>query len=162
MSQEDLTSEQIAFEATLSAMRPAVAAVDRDRLMYLAGRASAEADERSIASTKGWERLRTWLWPCATAASLLLAVGLGAIALGPSQVVERIVYVERERPVPVLPIPSSDRDELRPTADYLRLRELVLREGVDAIPASSRRPDNGQAPVPQGPTAADWKDLLGS
>ena len=55
------------LERRLAAWRPAAGALDRDRMLYEAGRAAARADGRVQS------------WRLATAALVLLAVGLGGL-----------------------------------------------------------------------------------
>jgi hypothetical protein len=61
------------LEQDLATLRPAAGAIDRDRLMFLAGRAVAE---RPCA---GGMPLAKWLWPGATAVSTLAATVLGLL-----------------------------------------------------------------------------------
>jgi hypothetical protein len=131
-------------EAALSSLRPAPTGVDRDRLMYLAGRAAA-------AGSLGARRPRaSWLWPSATAASLLLAVTFATMWLGRGE--PMVVY--RDRPVaaphasqrPSAPIEeeveaATPRKQWR--TDYLQLRRLVTTQGVDAIPEMRSAPASG-------------------
>ena len=149
MSQKPMKNDLAAVEATLGALRPAPSGVDRDRLMYLAGEAAAG---RSL----GRRRQRAdWLWPCATAASLLLAVGFATMWFAAEPEV-RIVYMERgdETPKPA-PQPTAaaeqDTDITSPRktwgTDYLQLRRLVMTEGVDALPPSDSAPGTNVEPL---------------
>jgi hypothetical protein len=85
MSEKRLNEELSAVEAALASLKPAASGVDRDRVMFLAGRTSAEGDSPIFAAQKSGQspsyfsaspkRLKTqWLWPCTTAVSLLLAI----------------------------------------------------------------------------------------
>lgn len=134
MSSEPLDPRVAAVEAALARLAPAPANLDRDRLLYLAGRASAGG--------------RQWAWPTVTAAAMLLAAGLGiALALRPAPpVVERIVTIVVKEPAPPVPEAPSEPPAPRPVvvraeardpdwSDYLRLRQQVSRWGVDALPA---------------------------
>jgi len=125
-----------ATEAVFSSLRPAPSGVDRDRLMYLAGRAATGAGSADVQRPRG-----RWLWPCSTAASLLVAVTFAGMWLSHGEPEVRIVF--RDPPVAV-PEPSeqpaeatdvvdaSPRESWR--TDYLRLRRLVMTEGVEAMP----------------------------
>jgi hypothetical protein len=117
------------LEQRLRGLTPRPPAIDRDELMFAAGRAAAG---RSLS-----------VWRGVAAASLCLALGLGAFAgLRPgSQVVERIVYVPAPveqptaRPTPdetptAAPAPAMGR--LADAAWSLQRR--VLAEGIDALP----------------------------
>jgi len=138
------------FEAELAALRPAPAGVDRDGLMWRAGRASSSG---------------AGAWRAATAACALVAVVLGvALARRPpaTPAPQRAVAVraaapagEAAAPVPrVASVAALGAAPLGlPVSDdsYVRLRELVLAEGVAALEA---RPA-GPAPAP-----GNLEDLL--
>lgn len=91
MFEDRLNDELAAVEAALASLTPTRSGVQRDRLMFLAGRAS-QADGALLRRRR---RFTVWLWPCATAASLLVAAVLGVVwaAGGRPEVVERVVYV---------------------------------------------------------------------
>ena len=131
-----------AVEAVLSSLSPAPSGLDRDGLMYLAGRASA-----GKSSPSARRRRADWLWPCTTAAMVLVAVTFATmwLARGGPEVVTHVVYVESDRPakaqgqseqqavaIEVEVEVTAKRKELR--TDYLQLRRPVLIHGVDAIP----------------------------
>lgn len=119
MSSEAPDPQLTALEAALTQLRPSPGALARDQLLFRAGQASV--------------RQHRWLWPCATAASLLLASGLGLAWLARSepQQVQHLVIVRETAPAALMA-----REEARPpvSAEYLRLREQVLRRGLDALP----------------------------
>ena len=107
-------SDLKALEAALGRLAPREPRLDRDRLLYLAGQASTRAAP-----------MRNWLWPLATAASLALSATLG---------------------LQLLNVPTSSSNNGTPPAmlaerassgDYLRLRALVLAEGVEALPTTT-------------------------
>jgi hypothetical protein len=98
-----------ATEQALAAIAPRPAQVERDRLMFLAGAASAAARGQGTGDRGQEERVApvgrgTWLWPAASAAlgatSLALTIALVVRANPPPQV----VYVER--PAPAVPAAS--------------------------------------------------------
>jgi hypothetical protein len=68
-----LSEDDRQIERLLASLAPCESRVDRDRVMYLAGQASAVVSDRS-----GRGRLARWLWPAATAcsASAGLVIGL--------------------------------------------------------------------------------------
>ena len=142
MSEKPVKRELSAVEAALGSLRPTPTGVDRDRLMYLAGQAAASR------SRGGRRPLADRLWACATAASLLMAVGFASLWLTAEPEV-RIVYVEQgdETPKPV-PQPTAAADQeverARPQktwrTDYFRLRHLVITEGIDGLPPSHSGP----------------------
>jgi hypothetical protein len=122
------------LESALGNLKPAPAALDRDRLMFRAGQAAAG---------------RSWAWPASTvvlfATSLVLA---GILALRPTGTeTVRVVYVPAERPAPAPPAPRAPTPPTTPapataeavawppaSAPYLALREQVVRFGVDSLP----------------------------
>lgn len=141
---KDLT----ATEAALAALTPVPAALDRDRLMFQAGRAA-----RGTAS---------WAWPAATGVLTALAAALALVmVLRPPVVTETVViHVPVEvppapappKPAPETPVESSPATS-RPaevatsspiSPGYLRLQEQILRWGLDALPAG--RPTAPAAP----------------
>ena len=128
-------TELAAFQAALARLAPAPDRVNIARLLFRAGQLSAPR--------------RGWTWPCAAAASMMLAVALGTVLVFRPlpQPAERIVTVY----VPAVPVPtpqpetstpSTDETPALPTAsasgggdgDYLRLRRDVLSHGLDALP----------------------------
>jgi hypothetical protein len=161
MSPERLNQDLAAVEAALTSLSPAPSTLDRDRVMYLAGQASGRRQRASRAS---------WLWPCTTAATVLVACTLGVLLAGRSQpqMVERIVYVESGRPgdTEVRPheasVAEGGRESLIPSReqlplDYLKLRQLVLAHGIDALP----EPKPAMAPDRKGPPSpSDYRHLL--
>ncbi len=133
---EKLNEEPSALEAALSSLKPGASVVDRDRVMFLAGRASA-----GTCSPPGRRGPVAWLWPTATAASLLAAVTFGSMLLtrDRSQAVEKVAHtepaVQDEDQLIVEGRPAGDGIVMKKLqTDYLKLRRLVLAEGVDALP----------------------------
>jgi hypothetical protein len=119
-------------EASLGKLSPSPAALDRDRLMFQAGRASVRVP---------------WLWPAAAATATLTAAALALVLVfrpAPLSVVETKVVIIHKETLP--PTPFSEpppeswvkaevwTDEPRPQTDYLRRRQEVLRWGVDMLP----------------------------
>jgi hypothetical protein len=74
MSEKRMNDELAAAEAMLGSLTPAASSVDRDRLMFLAGRASAER----LAPPR---HRSAWLWPSATAAMTTAAAVLLVMVL---------------------------------------------------------------------------------
>ena len=123
-------AELTPFERSLAALAPARGLVDRDRLMYEAGRRSALANRR-----------RAWAWPAVAASLGLVAIGQSiALVRRPAErIVERVV---------VAPAPEQPRDDAaelvviltrRPPeppseAAYEGLAKRFLREGFDEAP----------------------------
>jgi hypothetical protein len=140
--------EREPLESALAGLKPAAAALDRDRLMFAAGQAAAPK--------------RHGVWPAASVALFCLSLGLAAaLAVRPTETV-RIVYVPREAkdvkpapapptPVPeVTPAPRPETDAMvadtTPTVggDYLRLRRQVLRFGVESLPEAPPLASSGK------------------
>jgi len=145
---ERLTPAEQELERALASLAPTAAGVDRDRLMFQAGRARG--------------RRGRWLWPSASAAvaaavaaAVVLAVSLTA---GPQpQPIERIVFVPVETPAGVSVIdaePEGSQERWADHARYAALRNAVLAKGPDALPA----PTYAAAAAQPTPTL---KDLLG-
>ena len=123
----------------LAALAPRPPALDRDRLLYNAGRASAP---------------RPWLWRLTAAVSTTLAAVLGALVIfrpAPTPV-EHIVYVRVEPPAPPkvdTPPPAAPAESAPlappyswPSTPYSRLEDRVLRWGLDGL---------AEPPPPAGP-----------
>lgn len=131
-----------ALSDALGGLSPAAPALNRDRLLYDAGRRAARP------------RLA---WPVATGLFAVLAVGLGirpmTMPLPPPRV--EIVYVEREaKPdrYPATDVAGSPPIALTrsPAAGYLRLRDDVVRFGPDSLPFV-----HGTAPQPRLPRSVE-------
>src|SRR5262245_57051099 len=93
-------------EQALATLRPNAAGIDRDRLMFMAGRAMGEGH------TAGSMLFSKWLWPSATAVSTIAASVLGlllALSYRPLVVREQ-VYVhapQATQPTAVFPQPIN-------------------------------------------------------
>ena len=123
----------------LAALRPTARGLDRDRMLFEAGRASARADGR--------------VWVLSAAASALVVVGLGvALARERSRALglERALIVEREvpaattvpTPLPIAPI------EVAPDS-YLALSRRALA-GLDDLPVAQPHPPGDLVPPAPG------------
>jgi len=116
-----LTPAQQELENALSRLQPAASNLDREKLMYRAGQASA--------------RRQKLTWP-AVAALLAVLLGASLFYQSPSQP-ERIVYV----PQPAAPdntYSSLTVETKRPprSAQYILLRNKILAEGLDVLPVT--------------------------
>jgi hypothetical protein len=145
MSQEPLNPDLAAVETAMASLAPRPSTIDRDRLMFLAGQA-----------TRGRDRAG-WLWPLSTAASLMVAVGLVALLVvrGEPQTVERIVYVPSESPVKAVAVVQVAH-ETEALSNYLRMRRLMIEQGLDKLPESSSS-DPG---TPHSTPSFKQRDLL--
>lgn len=165
MSEPTLTAADRELELALSGLAPADTAIDRDQLMFNAGRASAAA--RS-ASTSLWV-LR------GVAASLAIGLGTSLLWRPAPRVVERVSYVrvderadeKRARAAAPASRPASraateahdwtrratyspHRPPLtfQSDADYLALRDVMLKWGVNALPAGGATREFGSTVPP--------------
>jgi hypothetical protein len=132
---EDLTP----LEAALARVVPAPARLDRDALMYAAGRASAK---------------RSRLWPVVAAGFAMLSLALGVhLASDKPRVVETPVYVREPSPVD---IPYSGYD-----VDTSRFDELLRRTSPlgELPPPSAPTTANGAWSAPLRPTLERDLDL---
>lgn len=135
---EPFDTELSALEDALGSVVPARSRMDRDRVMFLAGRASA----RPSPSGRG-------AWVAIAASLAFVALGEGALlARRPApQVIERVVLVPAPAPAhdesPPGRVEVSVRPEQRLSGDDFglgqttreRLAAQVLRYGLDGLPA---------------------------
>jgi hypothetical protein len=126
------------LEAALGALTPRPPALNRDAILYRAGRASV----------RGWQ----WATAVSTTTAVALAMtlvlrpsvdrGPGVVALPPAPRAVPPVVPEAE------PSPSTDEPSPSPSA-YFRLQEQLLSRGLDGLPPLAA------GPGPSGPTSAD-------
>ncbi len=144
-----------AIEQTLAGLSPAPPRIDRDRLMFLAGAASATSDLRPPIPVSRPPN-SAWLWPASTAALAATSLALAIALLVRPAPAERIVYLPQPRRAPSMaasavarggheratvgPLrqqgPSSAVRTVRNTApapNYVRTRDVALRLGLDAL-----------------------------
>ena len=152
MSEKRINEELSAVEAALASLKPAPSGVDRDRVMFLAGRMSA------VTNAPLHQKQKTpWLWPCVTAVSLLLAIASSGMLFmrgtttgekqaafaksNKTQIAENMPeplwyeHTRKETPEVKRPHPSSGRDNMQ--MNDLSLSMLVAEKGVDALPGPS-------------------------
>jgi len=139
------------LETALSGLTPAPSSLNRNRLMFRAGRASV--------------RRRNHLWQgiCSILAVLLLTSIVSRSRLA---VLDRPDEAMAHQTPSVLPVNVSslhiervDRQEAEAFRQYIRTRRAVLDRGVEALPVS---PAIGRTPVDPPLTREDLKDLLSS
>jgi hypothetical protein len=138
-----LPDELAAFEERLVARSIIAVGIDRDRLMFAAGRAAAEAEAaRQSPATRG-----RWAWPAATAVSLATAASLALLLVQagpPPQVAQSdgleipaVAASEQEMAIDVPPAIQTAvrRPVFVPLSrfSYLADRELALAYGVDSL-----------------------------
>jgi hypothetical protein len=145
------------LEAALAGLAPVPARIDRDRLLFQAGRRSAR---------------RGRLWPCAAALFALVAGGLGvALAVRPGpQITERIVYVPLPPPAPPVEVVTAPPAPVREAAEdpvssserarfgSRSLQQRVLRWGVEGLPLASA-PVAGNRPATTVPPPSSYQQM---
>jgi hypothetical protein len=170
----ELNGELAAVEAALASLEPAVSSIDRDRMMFLAGRASV-----ARSSPPPDRRIVPWLWPVTTAASICIAIGFGSLFFffGSARIEKQIVYAEVKNgkaeavAAPKLwydivkcetvkierPHPTTDMEGM----DYLSLSRLIAAKGVESLPLPKI---TELAPLDLSPgkpmTMRDWNKYL--
>lgn len=124
MAEQDLNDNE--FEAALSRLRPRSAGVERDRVIYLAGRASAESG------------VRTGLRTSITVAGWLLAAGFCGLWLNHFEpvLVTEMEYIERARD----PLP----DPSRPDSTVIETTNDGIPDRVDRDTAAPRADRGGR------------------
>lgn len=141
---EGMTPSERDLQAVLAGLTPARSAIDRDRVMFCAGRASVQR--------------RTRLWQGLSSALVVLL--LASVVAGPfvgdseggSETVARPVARASHRA-----IEPVDQEQIEAFRQYVRTRRAVLNRGVEAIEASSGLERDSIAPPL---TREDLDDLL--
>jgi len=148
---DGMTRLERELEAALGTLTPARTNVNRDQVMFCAGRASLR------------RRNRLWQGVSSTLAILLLVSVVSRSR--PAQLDRPGKAIAQQKPsvLPVnvssLPIEPVDRQAAEAFRQYMRTRRAVLDRGVEALPASSAI---GRTPVAPPLTREDLKDLLSS
>jgi hypothetical protein len=140
MSQPPHDPDLTAVERALAGLAPSAGTLNRDALMFAAGRQSVR---------------RGWAWPAVAAGSAFAAAVLAAFLLLRPPTVQTVVV---EVPQPPREEPSRPADTAAPSeeprppmsppsreTDYLTLRHQVERWGDAGLPAS--RPSAAEAPA---------------
>ena len=135
MSHETHDPELASLEAALAALRPAPDQIERDQLLFRAGQAASR---------------RHWLWPAATAMlALVVAVESGMLLWRPTAP-ERVEY---RQPPDMNSIEPEYVPQAAPPEDgYFPLRQLVLRDGVEALSRVRSEPASRTPEKPIRPT----------
>jgi hypothetical protein len=132
---DETTDPQLSdFARTLAAAAPHPGGLDRDSLLFAAGRAA--------------QVRRGHVWRIGTLLFALTSAGLGAaLTLRPANVVEveRVVYLQAPPPssqpprsvAPVVPLAGGDSGSAAEWAAGVQLRERALQEGVAGLPPVS-------------------------
>lgn len=138
-----------AFEAALKGLVPSSPAINRDQLMYRAGRASARG-------SGGWQTATVILSCTVVALGAMWAVRARPEP-GPPRVVYLRVPAQPSAPPPSLPVDPPPAEEPSPTFTvstttdpiprYRQVQENVMRWGLYGLPAPPRlpRPDEARS-----------------
>jgi hypothetical protein len=138
-------------EALLQELKPAAAGLDRDRVLFRAGRASVLGPGRFV-------------WPATSGVLALATLALSvALAVRPEPG-ERIVYVTVPPPPPQAPTPSdrpprvndegtSTMDRAMLTGGRSLMERQLLRWGLDALPMPAPASSSQQVYHIRGVTA---------
>ena len=151
-----IPAELAALEKQLAGLRAAPVRVDRDRVMFEAGRAAgARIEERGSRSES---LLRSRFWPMATATMTAATVLLAAMLLWPTAwrgvgakppamevVATANIAAQVANPVAAYPVTWTGYDRTPP--GYLGIRYVALTRGVDASRTNS--PLDGTIPLRQ-------------
>lgn len=157
-AEEHLSEDAGDFERALATLNPCVRGVDRDQLMFLAGKMSAEQAPALAGSAR-------WLWPAATVTSTFAAAVLGVLFAAQigrepvrerTDIVQELVADDEEAPPEDLadsPTDGAGQETLEPMPDadpdgqladgrsaqphYFRLQRTALTDGVEALPLPS-------------------------
>jgi hypothetical protein len=163
----ELSAELAALERQLTAMNPAAPRIDRDRLMFEAGRAAALAGSEpspnpslqgrgaTLAASLRVAGARNWFWPAATAAMTAATVVLATMLVwqrhswqvasvkdnsstAPTQIAQQSAAVAEET------LPNADFRTAswppfaEPSSGYLGVRNVALTRGLGALPTEFR------------------------
>lgn len=147
-------TELTAFERKLAEVPPHLGGLQRDALLFAAGRAAGR---------------RGTFWPAAAGVLALVSLGLaGMLVFRPPAVIE-VVRVEYRSAPPTRPpaerisAPADSAQLCPPLAwaaplapewiEGMRLRERVIRDGVNSMPSPA------WAPAPEQPTSDEVPDM---
>ena len=154
MADKEFLSEGLSdIEDALFSLVPKSSGIDRDRLLFLAGRASASQFPHTTP-----RRIRLWQITSALSTTAAVVLGVMLAVRGQPEVIHEIQFVTRntnespeavspDRPLkienqqttPYSPPPSyggsylSFENEWSPQQSYLRRRDIALNRGIDAL-----------------------------
>lgn len=155
--EEPISDERSEFEKALAKLQPLPSRLDRDRLMYEAGRASAFADNQALLASKPWHTGKRWLWPAATAAMTGVAAVLAMLLVIQQSTTREAGPIAQSKPVAdsrdsahAAPRAASASERISRAineASYLSLRQRFMgldgsftSPEISAISASSHEP----------------------
>jgi hypothetical protein len=173
----EVPPELLAIERHLAQLAPAPPQIDRDKLMFAAGRAAGES--AALAARLRVSGVARWLWPAATAtmaaASLLLGMMLVWRNDHPPLAAENSLASSARTNLPPHDIAIASVDSaLPPTLNdhagswlaggdggYLALRQIALTRGVGALNSDSLSSNGrGTTVTEPPPPPATARDLL--
>jgi hypothetical protein len=136
--QEPLTPADLELERALGTLCPMGAGIDRDALMFRAGRQSLAR------GGQGW-RISTVALTLALGASILFNAWQGSKPM--EQVVVQPTAQQQQTAEPIVYLPSPSPEVPRIAQDnYLKLRSEVLAKGLDALPPPQYSQGPSEAP----------------
>ncbi|MCH7687962.1 MAG: hypothetical protein IH899_14990 [Planctomycetes bacterium] len=150
MADKEFLSEGLSdIEDALFSLVPKSSGIDRDRLLFLAGQASASQLPHTMP-----RRIRLWQITSALSTTAAVVLGVMLAVRGQPEVIHEIQFVNRntnespaavspdrtlkienQQSTPYFPPPSylSFENEWSPQQSYLRRREIALNRGIDAL-----------------------------
>jgi hypothetical protein len=138
-NEENITPAQRELETALGSLRPIATSMDRDLLMFRAGRAS------------GRRHYRIWQGGVAVLAVLLTVSLLHSPTVGP---IERVQYVTDEQqaaPANMMTMTKAPTGPARTRSlmpgNYIRLRNRVLIGGLDELPEAQSSSGPSEPPM---------------
>ena len=148
----DREPELTALERRLAAWRPAAGTLDRDRMLYDAGRAAAEGEGHRHA------------WRLATAALAIMTIGLGVLLAHERSQRRALEIALAARAVPSPPSPVEfEIPPIEPPApsSYFALTARLAANPVDAswLDVEIEREPDHPAPTPRRPAPLRPRDI---
>ena len=143
MRESEQERDLTAWEARLSAFRPVPSRLDRDRVMYLAGRASAGMEPAS-----GAKRASTWAWPAAFSVMTAIAGCLLAVLIVRGPEAARTAVTDGIRPAAEVPTHASVQEPNDAGESGNREQEPALKPERVFWPATVR-PETLTATLPR-------------
>ena len=133
MPEFPLDPDLAAVTTALRGLAPAAPDLNRDRLLYEAGRRAGSVADR-----------RRWQFVAGLFAVSSIGLGVRLVTIAPRTEVVYVAATTREGEAPAEPRAQTARQEPRPpgspayapAAEYLRLRDLVVRFGADSLPTT--------------------------
>ncbi len=150
-NENGLTPAEKELEAALGGLRPAGATVDRDHVMFMAGRGSVRRQRRI------WQGVSTCL-ALMLAVSILVRPGAKEVEVGPEYVANDTQDV-REMVLASEAAEPEDTESLEMFFEGIRMRRAVIDRGVDALPTMrARHSRRGET----SPSVDSLEEMLGS